>query len=207
MHRWGHIGCFRFDNGLPFGDPQKVRRTPCALNLVARGCGVVINPVCTPTRNAKVERCQGTTGRWGDAGSCENIEEFAQALEYAVTAQRERLKTRVCKGRARMEFHPGLATNPRKYDGQDFDLHRVFKYLERGLWHRRVSKVGQTVIFGKKYQVGFQFRNQPITIKCKVIDSKPYWLCFDEQQVLIKNLLAQNIWDGSYLDLSIMSKN
>lgn len=201
MHRWGHIKCFRFDNGLPFGDPKRMRRTPCVLNLIARDCQVIINPPRTPTKNAKVERCQGTTGRWSDAKSCENLEEFRQTLQYAVVAQRERLKTRVCEGMNRITYYPQLKTNIRKYNSQDFDSLRVFKYLEKGRWTRLISISGQIRIFSKRYHIGNQFKGLEITIKCKVIENQPYWLCYDEQQVLIKTILAVNIADETYFNI------
>ena len=198
MHRWGHIKCFRFDNGRPFGDPKRETFSPLALHLVARGCEVLFNPPRTPTENAKVERCQGTTGKWADAPNCKDLKTFIESLDYAVVAQREKYKTRVCKGKTRMEFYPELASNSRKYNSQNFETQRVLKFLEQGKWYRKVSSVGQISLFSEKYQVGFQYKNQEISIKLSLQNNTVHWNCYDEKQNLIKQFSARNLNDGSF---------
>lgn len=202
MYRWGHIKCFRFDNGRPFGDPKRETISPLALHLIARGCQVMFNPPRTPTKNAKVERCQGTTGKWADAKNAANIEVFRQNLDYAVIAQRERFPTRVCAGKTRVEFYPSLLSNPRKFNSLDFDKNRVYRFLLKGQWYRKVSQVGQISLFAKNYQVGFAYRKQEITIKLSFHEDyqQLYWQCYDAQQQLIKSIKAQNLMDGSYFD-------
>ena len=201
LQQWGHIKSFRFDNGRPFGDPKRETISPLALRLIAYGSQVIFNPPRTPTRNAKVERCQGTTGRWSDPKNCPNIELFQQQLDYAVKAQRERFKTRVCKGKTRSEFYPALANNPNAFDQRDFQLHRVWDFLTLGKWYRKVSAVGQINLFAKKYQLGFQFKGKLITVTLGKQEDRMVWNCFDESQKLIKQIPADNINDGAYLQL------
>lgn len=207
MYRWGYIRCFRFDNGLPFGDPRRQSVTPCALNLVARGCDVLFNSPRTPTQNAKVERCQGTTARWSDARQSANIEQFRANLDYAVIAQRERLPSRVCQGLTRAAYYPGLFSNPRRYDPTDFDLARVYQYLAEGQWYRKVSSHGQASMFSQVYQVGFAHRHCKVQVNLQIENQLPYWCFFDEKQNLIYRALAENLVDGSYLNVSSLSKN
>lgn len=201
MYRWGHIKCFRFDNGRPFGDPKRETFSPLALHLVARGCEVLFNPPRTPTKNAKVERCQGTTGKWADATNSQDLEAFRENLEYAVVAQREKYKTRVCQGKTRMGFYPQLNSNVRRFNRKDFDVHRALKFLEQGKWYRKVSSVGQISLFSRKYQVGFQYRDQDISIKLSLQQGKAFWNCYDNKQNLIQQLYADNLNDGSYFDV------
>lgn len=202
MQKWGHISCFRFDNGRPFGDPKRESLTPCALHLIARGCDVLINPPRTPTKNAKVERSQGTTGKWSDAKSCTSLEELRSNLDYAVIAQRERLKTRVCKGLTRAEYYPELFTNPKKYDPEDFDIQRIFQHLTQGKWYRTVHQNGQTDMFGQYYQVGFKYGKQNIIVKLEMVEQIPFWSFYDENFNLLKRLKPINLLDGSYLKIS-----
>ena len=204
MYRWGYIKCFRIDNGQPLGDPTRQSLTPCALNLIARGCQVLINPPRSPIKNAKVERCQGTTGRWSDAANSANIKQFGQNLEYAVIAQRQRLPTRVCQGLTRAQRYPALFSNPRRYNPQDFDLQRVIDYLSKGKWYRTINKVGQVQLFGKRYQAGFQHRRKKVFVFLQLEQGQPYWCCYDQQQQLIAKFLADNLANGQYLDLSNM---
>lgn len=207
LQKWGHIKSFRFDNGRPFGDPKRETISPCALSLVALGCNVEFNPPRSPTKNAKVERCQGTTGRWADAAGSADLATFGQNLEYALVAQREKLPTRTCNGMTRAQRYPELFENPRAFDAADFDKKRVLGLLAKGRWFRKVSSVGQIEMFGKRYQVGFKHRGKDISVRLTVEDSAPYWCCSDKDSNLVGKLLAENLADASYYDLANLSKN
>ena len=207
MQQWGFIKCFRFDNGRPLGDPKRQVIPPAALNIIAFGCQVLYNPPRSPTKNAKVERNQGTTGKWADANRCANIEEFKRSLKYAVLAQRELYPTRTCQGSTRAEHYPELVKNPKKFDASDFDQQRIYRFLQKGLWFRTLNPSGQVKMFAKSYTVGYQFRKQDVSVKLAIYDKQPFWLCYNEQQQLIAKILAKNLADGSYYDLSNMSKN
>ena len=204
MYRWGFIKCFRFDNGLPFGDPKRERLSACALHLIARGCQVKFNPLRTPTKNAKVERCHGTTSRWADAKNAKNFQEFYENLNYAVIAQRERLPSRVCNHLTRIEFYPQLFSNSRKYNPADFDKNRVFRALTKTVFYRKVSKASQISIYGKTYTVGGKHnRGKKLTISLITKNNKPYWQCLNENKELVKQIFAQNLDDETYFKLFI----
>jgi transposase InsO family protein len=191
LWRWGFIRAFRFDNGRPFGDPTRQSLTPCALCLVAMGIEVVFNPPRTPTQNAKVERCQGTTSRWAHVEQCADLEQLRQRLDYAVLTQREGLGTRVCKGKTRAVYFPELFRNPRRYDPTDFDLSRVFQILAKGLWKRKVSATGQTTLFGKTYQFGHKHRIKEVLVKFD--PNKLQWQFHDMEMKFIMALPADNL--------------
>jgi len=207
MHQWGFIKCFRFDNGRPLGDPKREVIPPAALNILALGSQVLYNPPRSPTKNAKVERNQGTTGKWADASKCANIKEFKTSLKYAVLAQRELYSTRTCQGKTRAEYYPELFNNPKKFDATDFDQQRIYRFLEKGTWFRTLNPQGQVRMFAKRYTVGYQFRGQDVSVKLAIQKKQPFWMCYNEQQKLIAKVFAQNLADGSYYDLSNMSKN
>lgn len=164
MFRWGFIGAFRADNGAPFGDPS--RRALSSLNLCLRAYGihVKLNPPRRPQKNAKVERNQGTTCRWADPKSCKDYLDFQTQLNQAVLEQRELFKTRVCKGKTRAEYFPGLFANPNKFNVDGFFPHLTYEYLATGRWTRKVTKDGCTRLFGVDYQVGRPYRFKEVTI-------------------------------------------
>ena len=191
MWRWGFIQCFRFDNGRPFGDPTRQSLSPCALHLIALSCQVFFNPARSPTANAKVERTQGTTGRWADAANCADHRAFQQALDYAVRAQRELLPTRVCQGRTRAERFPALFQNLRRYHSTDFDIQRVYRFLAQGTWYRKISSQGVAQVFGQVCRIGRHYRSQQVSVKFDPVQVA--WLFRDENGSTIAVCPAQNL--------------
>lgn len=200
LDRWGFIQSFRFDNGRPFGDPTRQSLSICVLRLLAMGIQSVLNPPGRPTCNAKVERCQGTTGRWAFAAKCPNIEQFIQKLSFATHAQRERLPTRVCKGLTRAQYFPELFNNPRRFDPADFKMERVFQFLSTGSWQRRISSVGTTDMFGKTYQIGYPHRGKDAIVKFDA--AKQQWLFFDKDLKLLNAIYASNLTPQNLYALS-----
>ena len=60
-------------------------------------------------------------------------------LTQAVIDQREHYPTRVCQGKTRIEAYPQLKANPVKFNPWDFDVKRVYRFLAKGEWIRKVS--------------------------------------------------------------------
>lgn len=201
MFRWGFIGCFRADNGAPFGDPS--RRSLSALNLCLRAYGihVKLNPPRQPRKNAKVERNQGTTCRWADPKSCKDYLDFQQQLNQAVIDQREVFKTRVCKGKTRAEYFPGLFTNPNRFNVHGFFPHITYEHLATGCWNRKVSKDGTTRLFSDNYQVGRPHRRKEVNISFD--PNEIQWVFKDRYGNSLKNMKANNLSPDLIRNLSI----
>lgn len=201
MFRWGFIGSFRADNGAPFGDPS--RRALSALNLCLRAYGVHVklNPPRRPQKNAKVERNQGTTCRWADPKSCKDYLDFQVQLNQAVIEQREIFKTRVCKGKTRAEYFPGLFSNPNKFNVDSFFPHLTYEHLANGRWNRKVSKDGSTRVFGVDYQVGRPHRFKEVTVTFDPIELQ--WLFSDRNANILKAFKANNLSPDHIRNLSM----
>lgn len=200
MWRWGFIRSFRADNGLPFGDPTRQTLTPLNLYLLALGARVKLNPPRSPRKNSKVERNQGTTARWADPAQCEDWLDFQKHLNQAVVDQRENFPTRTCEGRTRAQRFPGLFTNPRKFDHADFDVLRVYRFLATGSWQRKISAVGNTDMFGKPYQVGYQHRGKMLGVTFDADNLE--WRFADDRGKLIKSLPVTNLTEKHIRSLS-----
>lgn len=201
LFRWGFIETFRADNGFPFGDPS--RQSLSALNLLLRALGICVklNPPRSPTKNAKVERNQGTTARWADPANCEDYLDFQQKLNQAVLDQRENFPSRVCQNQTRAVRYPDLFRNTRRFHAADFDLQRVFDFLEKGAWQRKVSSTGEAAIFGKTYQIGFKHRGKQIMAG---MDAKARtWVFKDEGGAIICSFHASNITEENLYRLSL----
>jgi hypothetical protein len=200
MFRWGFISFFRADNGAPFGEPTRQAFSALYLLLCALGIGVKLNPPRTPTKNAKVERNQGTTARWAQPHQCADYLDLQQKLDQAVLIQRELYPTRTCKGKTRLEAFPQLLSNPKRFHLADFDLNRVLKHLAGGTWQRTISSQGATNMFGQKYQVGYPFRGLDITVYFD--PENTHWVFKDKRGKIIKSLPATNLTEIHIRSLS-----
>lgn len=200
MFRWGFVGAFRADNGAPFGEPTRQALSPLNLCLRAYGIHVKLNPPRSPRKNAKVERNQGTTARWADPAQCQDYLDLQEKLNQAVLDQRENYPTRTCKNKTRAERFPELFAKRKQFHVEDFDLNRVFKFLAKGAWQRKVSREGATDMFGKTYQVGHRHKHKLTTV---TFDIEHHSWCFsDERGNLLNTRKADNLSEINIRDLS-----
>lgn len=128
---------------------------------------MIWNPPRRPQRNGIVERAQGTTQRWSDPGNCTDVKLLQQKLDSAVEIQRGQYPLR--EGCTRLELHPQLCCNPRRYrgdrEGEGFDVKRVGRYLAQGCWNRRVDKSGLISIYNRNHYVGGRYAGQLVAIR------------------------------------------
>ena len=191
MWRWGRIYFLRVDNGSPFGDPTRQAFSALHLCLVAHGVYLRINPPRSPTRNAKVERNQGTLARWIEPQRCRDYIELQEKLNEAVQIQREVYPSRVCQGRARIEAYPGLLTNSAGFNPADFEAARVHRLLAKGTWKRLVTSTGVAYIFRAPYSVGRSFQGHEVLARLDIQTKQ--WVFLDKQENELKRLDLKNL--------------
>jgi transposase InsO family protein len=201
MFRWGFIGSFRADNGLPFGEPTRQSTTPFTLYLRGLGIRVKLNPPRSPTKNAKVERTQGTTARWADPKNCADWLDLQEKLNQAVIDQRENYPSRACKNQTRAACFPEILHHPNRFNPADFEMGRIAKFLEKGVWTRKISSVGGAALFGKTYQIGFKHRNK--TAIATFVADRFSWVFKSEEGELLGEFPADNI---NQKELSVLTK-
>lgn len=177
MWRWGRVSWLRVDNGSPFGDPTRQALSMLHLCLTAHGIGLQVNPPRRPTRNAKVERNQGTTSRWAEPHKCSDYQQLQEQLNRAVEDQREHYPTRVCAYQTRVEAHPKLLRKLIPFDPKDFELARVYRLLAKGRWKRKISDRGSVNLFWQNYQLGRAKRGQTVFVQLN--DQTMEWIFFD----------------------------
>lgn len=165
------------------------------LCLVAHGIHLKLNPPRTPTRNAKVERNQGTTSRWSEVTKCKNYLDMQRRLSQAVIDQREHYPTRVCQGKTRIETYPELNTNPVKFNSWDFELERVYRFLAKGEWIRKVSDRGVLVLFGHKYQLTSKNKDKEVIVRMN--PDKGMWSFYDKIGKLLLSLPAKGVTENT----------
>lgn len=200
LFRWGFIGTFRADNGAPFGDPSRQALSPLHLHLVALGIRVRLNPPRTPTKNAKVERNQGTTSRWAIPANCSDYLELQAKLNQAVIDQRENYPTRTCQGQTRIMKYPELQHNIERFHPDDFCIHRLHEFLSKGCWRRKVSAQGVITLFTENYHVGYSHRGKPVNATLNWETQE--WEFKDDRGQLLNSIPIKNLSQKSVFSFS-----
>jgi hypothetical protein len=190
----------RVDNGEPFGTPKKNPTTPLALWLIANDIDMIFNKPYCPQMNAKVEKMQDTTARWAEINSCENIVQLQTQLDAQVLIQREQYKVTRLNNQTRLEAFPELETSRRIFSIQDFNAQRVYDYLSKKNYPRKVSLVGQISHFGHKIQVSRQYQGQYLSIKLNATDCT--WHIFDNQN-LITTIKADSLSADKIMTMTV----
>lgn len=202
---WGKPLLLRVDNGSPFGSAEPSTTSALALKLIAYGVLVHTNKPHTPQQNAKVERQQGTSIRWAEVEKCPNLVIAQKYLDEACQIQRERYPVSRLKGKTRLEVFPQLKTNPRVWQEQDCDIQRVYDFLAKKKYVRKVSSNGQITLFEHKYAVGSQFKAQSVLIKLDTFTLN--WEIYQANGDFIRAWSAKNLTVENVLKFTVFSKN
>jgi len=173
---------------------------PLALWLIALNIRVVWNKPRTPQENAKVERCQGTLGKWTEYKKCKSTFDLQASLWEESKFYNFHFPISRKKNKKRITLFPKLKHTGRNWNPSDLDVERVLNFLSKGCWERVVSSVGQTNLYGHIIQIGTRYKNQRISIKlCPILN---HWKFYDTKGNLIKTLPTaideKSIW---HLDL------
>lgn len=147
---------------------------PTTFTLWLKGLGIehlIIRPG-RPTDNAEVERCHRTITDYAIIGNEQADQETLQTiLDQAVAEHVFELPSRAqgCGGRTPIEAHPELLRAPHPYQPEwelaCFDIQRVYHYLNRFTWTRKVSGTGQVYLGDRRYTVGRSFARRQASIR------------------------------------------
>jgi hypothetical protein len=166
FRRWGLPRVIQVDNGKPFGDPQRASVPELALWLIGLGIKVVWSRIRTPKDNATVERMQRTTACWSEPQQCHSLEELQLKLNQIGSIQRDRYTLKRRRGKTRGELYAALGRNRRRYcSNRSFDVKKVYTYLQKLVFVRRVSKGGCFTFYAQSVYVGTRYKNQDLLIK------------------------------------------
>jgi transposase InsO family protein len=191
FEKWGKPLCLRVDNGQPFGSPESITTSALSLYLIACNIAIHLNRPHTPQQNGKVERQQGTSIRWAELSKCKDLETAQRHLEAACQIQRERYPVGRLGKKTRLEVFPELYHNPRTWQQEDFDAQRVYEFLAKKQYVRKVSSNGQITIFTERLFVGSHYKAQYIALKFDAFTVS--WEISDANGQFIKSLKTQNL--------------
>ena len=155
FRRWGRPGCFRVDNGTPWGSIGDLP-TDLALWLLGLDIAITFNAPRRPQENGVVERSQGTGKRWAEPGACATVKELQRRLQEMDVIQREEYPS--LKGRSRLQVYPGLKHSGRAYsrswERKHWRLDLVLEHLAGYAVPRKVDKSGTVSVYNRNHYVG-----------------------------------------------------
>lgn len=193
---YGQSAFIKVDNGRPFGDPQGLRIPPLAMWLIGLGIRVIWNRSRIPQDNAKVERGQGVLNNWCEPNTIPDLKALKDRLVEEAHFQRAIYEVQRLEGQTRMEAFPGLKQPGAPYEPEKFSLQRVLNFLAQGCYERLVSSEGQVSQFGKRFQVGYRYRSQEVSIRLDPNTNQ--WQVFSRSGEILKTqptgITAQSVW-------------
>lgn len=199
---WGLPDRVRVDNGYPWGSSRDLP-PELALWLIGLGVEPIWNPPGQPTRNPKVERCNGLTQQWGELHRCTDCRQAARALARVGQIQRDEYPA--IRGRTRREVFPQLSTPRREYrrshEAALWDLSRVDAFLARGCWRRRVDCNGRISIYGHGRSVGRAWAGQEVVLRYEA--SSRCWMVSNQAGEHIKPLPASELTRERIMALAV----
>lgn len=174
----------KVDNGRPLGDPKLELIPPLALWLIGLGIKVIWNRPATPQDNAVVERSQGVMGNWTEYSTCKDTFELQLRLWKEAEFHNLHFPIRRKGNKTRIELFPQLLHTGTPWNPANFKLNRVLLFLAKGHWERKVSSLGQIAIYGQRFSVGIQYKQQKVSIKLN--PQKNQWNIFNDKGELIR---------------------
>jgi transposase InsO family protein len=190
--RWGMPGCFRVDNGTPWGSAGDWP-TDLARWLIGLGVGMHWNPPRRPQDNGVIERSQGTGKRWTEPGTCHDAQELQERVDEMDRIQREVYPS--IQGESRWHAFPELQRSPRSYskawERREWDLELVLAHLRDYSVVRRVDCKGQVSLYNRLHYVGEKYRGQNIYVVLDPLDRE--WVFTTAEDVQLRRKLAEEL--------------
>lgn len=163
--RWGLPEQIKIDNGYPFVSPKHIKiPTKTKLWWIGLGIQVIQNWPRCPQQNGVVECLQGIMGSWSNPKGQNCVEALQESLNQESDFQRNDYQIPSKDYQTRIELHPELEQNPRKYNPDKFEMNLVYNFLSEQVWSRLVNNNGSLRIFGIQIYVGLKFKKENLTI-------------------------------------------
>ena len=208
FEKWGKPGSIRVDNGEPLGSPSTDTTPPLSLWLIAHDIDVIWNKPRCPQMNGKVEHMQDTSQRWAEIHSAANQEQLQKRLDYEANIQREVFKVTRLGNCTRRAAFPELLTAQRPWlpnSINHFSEMRVYNFLTKKIYSRKVSTNGQINHFGHKIIIGSAYKGRFVQIKLN-IDSLPISWVISSDAKVIKTSPALHLDKDRILNLSVFQR-
>lgn len=158
-------GSCRVDNGEPFGSPSNDTPPPLALWLISHDIDMIWNKPYCPQMNGVVEKMQDTSQRWAEVKSAKSYEELQQKLDEQAHIQRQVYPVTRLNYQTRFQVYPDLEKSNRQWAEANFDCQRVYDFLARRVFNRKVSSAGQISHYCQKISGLYAYQGKTVQVK------------------------------------------
>jgi hypothetical protein len=157
-------------------------------------------PRC-PQMNGVVERLQQTSSRWAEIESCSSYEELQDRLDREATIQRSVFPVSRLKQQTRLEAFPSAEMSDRIWEPLHFYPQRVYDFLAKKIFTRKVSSGGHITHFNKQYHGLKLFKGQfvQLSLNPKTLE----WQIIHDYQLIKSWNVAQYLTKERLLNLTI----
>lgn len=185
FERWGKPQNIKIDNGPPLVVPKHLDvPTLATLWWTGLGINVIQNTVRRPQENGIVECLQGTLHSWANPKGQQSIESLQKRLDKESEFQREQYRLPKKGHKTRIELFPELETNLNQYNPDDFDIDRVYRYLGKKVWYRKIRKGGVVSFWGDDIFIGRDLAREEVYITFDPIDIE--WIIRKKDGTILK---------------------
>lgn len=146
---------------------------------------------------------QATSWRWVELDKIRDLTHLQLRLEEEAIVQREKLPVKRLNKKTRIESFPQLETSPRNYQADDFDQEKVYTFLAKKIYTRKVSTVGTISHYGHIFSVGAKFKGQYVQLKFDKQSME--WIIYDNQKE-IKRKKAHHLAKEAILNLTVCQR-
>jgi hypothetical protein len=154
--------------------------------------------------NNRVEKMQDTTQRWAEVSKCKNLDDLQTKLNQQIKIQRETFPVVRLKNKTRLQEFPQLETSRRIFSYQDFQPQRVYDFLSKKIFTRKVSSAGQITHFGQKITIGSLYKEQHVQLQLD--KDKIEWVITANHKA-VKNIPVANLSPDRILNMTVFLKN
>lgn len=194
-------GAVRVDNGEPFGSPSTDTAPPLSLWLIAHDIDVIWNKPRCPRMNGVVERMQDTSCRWAEIYRCGSYEELQQRLDREAVVQRRHFPVTRLKNKTRLEAFPDLEKSGRLWEPRAFCPNRVYEFLSKRTFTRKVSSNGQIQHAGQRIGGLSKFKCFYVQVKFNPHDL--HWEIYHDYMCVKRLAAADKLSAERLLNLSV----
>lgn len=186
------------DHDSAFYDNKSSSPFPSRLHLWLIGLGVQVRFIHQrpPLEHARIERHHQTIARQAFAGQTfTDISALQHSLQARILFLNQEYPSRALDGQAPWQAWPQARHSGRPYtvetEAKLLDLQRIYDYLARGRWFRRVSSGGTFSLGGQVYKVTQCLAEQTLEI---TFDNTTYRLsCLPEKDIKLVHQEIQGL--------------